>query len=57
MGTDLENVIEDINALMEHLKYFAECRGNLTPKIRGEIDIHIESLKRLANLIEQVKKE
>lgn len=27
MGTSLENLLEDIEALKEHLEYFSVCRG------------------------------
>lgn len=27
MGTDIDNVIEDANALLEHINYWIVCRG------------------------------
>lgn len=27
MGTSIDNVIEDANALMEHIKYYLDVRG------------------------------
>ena len=55
MGTDLENVLEDIRSLMEHLKYFSECNGNLNPKMRSDLEIHSEALIRLAKQIQDLK--
>lgn len=55
MGTDLENVLEDIKSLMEHLKYFSECNGNLNPKMRSDLEIHSEALIRLAKQIQDLK--
>ena len=49
MGTDLENVLEDIDTLKEHLEYLATCVGNKDRQ--KDIDTHIEQLKNLAILI------
>jgi hypothetical protein len=49
MGTGLDNVLEDINELEEHLKYFATCKGNKT--INTDIEVIIAQLKNLANRI------
>jgi len=51
MGTDLENVLQDLQALKEHLIYLAECRGNRTLSIEVDIDLHINQLKNLARII------
>lgn len=55
MGTDLDNVLEDIEALREHFIYFAECRGACKLKYEKEILAALEILKDIANKIEESK--
>jgi hypothetical protein len=54
MGTGLENVLEDIVSLEEHLKYYSECKGNYE-ETKNKIKETISSLKELALLIEGAK--
>jgi hypothetical protein len=49
MGTTLEDVLIDIDALKEHLEYLATCRG--TKGLEASILSQIEQLKILAKLI------
>jgi hypothetical protein len=47
MGTTIANVIEDANALMEHIKYYLD--------IKGRSNAHTQRLVQLADeLIEQL---
>jgi hypothetical protein len=58
MGTDLESVLEDIKALKDHLKYFAECRGNYKyTNIATQINTSIDTLMNLAKLIENTEED
>ena len=53
MGTDLENVLEDIEALKQHLEYFVTCRGIASEafeeKIRNKISEIIEIAKEISD--------
>lgn len=55
MGTDLENVKEDIENLISHLKYFSECKGVYSEKIQIEINIYARLLNQFADIIQESK--
>lgn len=55
MGTDLENVLEDIGLLIEHLKYFSECRGVYSREVQIEINIYARLLNDFARIIQDSK--
>lgn len=53
MGTSLENVKEDIESLISHLKYFSECKGVHSEKVQIEINIYARLLNSFADIIQQ----
>ena len=55
MGTDLENVKEDIAQLIEHLKYFSECKRVYSERIQIEINIYARLLNSFAEIINESK--
>jgi hypothetical protein len=52
MGTELNNVLDDIEILKEHLEYFAVCKGVKTSGMEADIDMIIAQVKNLAKRID-----
>lgn len=58
MGTTIDNVIEDANALMEHIKYWMDCSNTKTVAAQGlvqQADELIESLCAMKEALEAAK--
>lgn len=51
MGTTIEDLLQDIEDLKEHLEYFATCKGNKTSGMEADIDVIIAQVKNLAKRI------
>lgn len=56
MGTTIDDVIEDANALMEHIKYWMDCSNTKTVAAQALVQRADELIEALCNTKEALKK-